>query len=210
MVFSSAKTYIIGHNKHLNGGTLVSPPSTNHNPYKRTTLGQPIIPTYEITNKFQYHTNPNYNNDTTTILDVGHPAVKHRFCQHYILLLKAPKARITCRHYMDHTCNMMQMIKTMKGIFWSDKRRGDVSIVIGEFADMGRFPDVDEMVAHPALLMPHKIPVDEDTSLPYFPNLVEAAPGEFDATPFVMAHNIPFHELQDHVALHILPQSIKI
>jgi hypothetical protein len=78
-----------------------------------------------------------------------------------------------------------------------------VSIAIGAFADMDRLPDFDKMVAHPALLVPQKIPVDEDAILPYFPNLVEAVPGEFNATPFVMAHNIPFHELQVHVALHI-------
>jgi hypothetical protein len=85
-----------------------------------------------------------------------------------------------------------------------------VSIAIGEFADMECLPDFDEMVAHLALLVPQKIPVDEDAILPYFPNLVEAVPGQFNATPFVMAHNIPFHELQACVALHILPHSIKL
>jgi hypothetical protein len=171
------------------------PPSMNHDPYKHTTLGQP---------KFQHHTNPYYNNTNTNTLDLGHPAVKRRFCQLYILLLKAPKARITARQYMDHTCNMLQMIKTMKGIFWSVKN-GDISIAIGAFADMDRLPDFDEIVAHPAFLFPQKIPVDEDTILPYFPNLVVAVSGEFNATPFVMAHNIPFHELQARVALHIWP-----
>jgi hypothetical protein len=68
---------------------------------------------------------------------------------------------------------------------------------------MDRLPDFDKMVAHPALLVPQKIPVDKYTILPYFLNLVEALPGEFNAMPFVMAHNIPFHELQAHVALHI-------
>jgi hypothetical protein len=66
------------------------------------------------------------------------------------------------------------------------------------------------MVAHPALLIPQKIPVDEDSILPYFSNLVEAVPGEFNAAPFVMAHNITFHELQARVALHIWSHSIKI
>jgi hypothetical protein len=75
-----------------------------------------------------------------------------------------------------------------------------VSIAIGAFADMEHIPNVDEMVAHPALLVPQKISVDEDSILPYFPSLVEAVPGDFDATPFVMAHNIPFHEIQDRVA----------
>jgi hypothetical protein len=90
----------------------------------------------------------------------------------------------------------------MKGIFWSVKN-GDVSIAIGAFADMDRLPDFDEMVDHPALLVPQKIPVDEDAILPYFPNLVEAVPGEFNAKPFIMAHNIPFDELQARVTLHI-------
>jgi hypothetical protein len=39
---------------------------------------------------------------------------------------------------------------------------------------------------------------------------VEAIPGEFNATPFVKAHNIPFHELQARIALHIWPHSIKL
>jgi hypothetical protein len=77
--FSSTKTYINGHNKCPNGGPLVSPPSTNHDPCKRTTLSQPIMPTYKSTNKVQHHTNPNYNNVTTTILYLGHPAVKLDF-----------------------------------------------------------------------------------------------------------------------------------
>jgi hypothetical protein len=41
------------------------------------------------------------------------------------------------------------MIKTMKGIFWSIKQNGDISIAIGAFADMDRLPDFDKMVAHP-------------------------------------------------------------
>jgi hypothetical protein len=90
------------------------------------------------------------------------------------------------------------------------KRNGQASIVIVAFADMDRLPDFDKMVAHPALIVPQKIPVDEDAILPYFPNLVEAVPGEFNATPFVMAHNILFHELQVRIALHIWPHSINI
>jgi hypothetical protein len=90
------------------------------------------------------------------------------------------------------------------------QKNGDMSIAIGAFADMDRIPDFDKMVAHPALLVPQKVPVDEDAIFPYFPNLAEAVPGEFNATPFIMTHNIPFHELQARVALHIWPHSIKI
>jgi hypothetical protein len=85
-----------------------------------------------------------------------------------------------------------------------------VSIAIGEFADMDRLPDFEEMVAHPALLVLQNISVDEDAILPYFPNLVKAVPSEFNVTRFVKVHNIPFHELQAHVALHIWPHSIKL
>jgi hypothetical protein len=174
------------------------------------TLSQPIMPTYKSNNKFQHHTHPNYNNATTTILNVGHRDVKRRFCQRYILLIKAPKAHITGQQYMDHTCNMIQMIEIMKGICWHIKHHGDVSIAIGAFADMDRLPDFDEMVAHPALLVPQKIPVDKDAILPYIPNLVEAILCKFNATLFVMAHKIPLHELQARAALHIWPHSIKI
>jgi hypothetical protein len=110
---------------------------------------------------------------------------------------------------MDHTCNMIQMIETMKGIFWSVKN-GDVSIEMGAFADMERIPNFDKMMAHPALLIPQKIPVDEDVILPYFPNLLEAVPIEFNVMPFVMAYNITFHELHARVALHNWPHSIKL
>jgi hypothetical protein len=75
---------------------------------------------------------------------------------------------------------------------------------------INRLPDLDEMVAHLALFVPQKIPVDEDAIVPYFPNIVEAVLSEFNATPFVMVHNIPFHELQARVALHIWPHSIKL
>jgi hypothetical protein len=95
-------------------------------------------------------------------------------------------------------------------MYWSIKRHGDVYVAIGAFEDMDRLPEFDEMVAHPALLVPQNIPVHEDAILPYFPNLVEAALGEFNAAPFVMAHNIPFHELQARVDLHFWPHSIKI
>jgi hypothetical protein len=94
----------------------------------------------------------------------------------------------------------------MKGIFWSVKRHGDVSIAICAFADMNHLPDFDGMAAHPALLMPQKIPVDEDSILPYFPNLVQAVPCEFTETPFVMAHNIPFHIIQ--ALLNCIPNAM--
>jgi hypothetical protein len=90
--------------------TIGTPHITNRDPYKRMILGQP---------NFQHHTSPNYNNATTTTLHLGNPAVKHRFCQRYILLLKAPQVHVTCRQSMDHKCNMIQMIETMKGIFES-------------------------------------------------------------------------------------------
>jgi hypothetical protein len=90
------------------------------------------------------------------------------------------------------------------------QKNGDVSIAIGAFADMDRLPNFDDIVAHPALLVPQKIPVDKDTILPYFPNLMEAVPSKLNSMPFVMAHNIPFHELQACVALHNWPHSIKV
>jgi hypothetical protein len=89
---------------------------------------------------------------------------------------QTPKISITGQQSMDHTCNTIQMIETMKGIFWSIKRHGDVYIAIGAFQDMDRLPDFDDMMSHPALLVPQKIPVDEGAILPYFPNLVEAVP----------------------------------
>jgi hypothetical protein len=39
---------------------------------------------------------------------------------------------------------------------------------------------------------------------------VEAVPDEFNATPFVKAHNISFQEIQARVPLHMWPHSIKI
>jgi hypothetical protein len=75
-------------------------------------------------------------------------------------------------------------------------------LAIGAFADMHRLPDFDEMVAHPALLVPQKIPVDEDEILPYFPNLVEAEPGEFNATPF--SWHTTFRFMNSKLVLHCI------
>jgi hypothetical protein len=83
------------------------------------------------------------------------------------------------------------------------QKTGDVSIAIRAFADMDRLLDFEEMVTRPALVVPQKIPVDEDPIVPYFLNLVEAVSCDFNATPFFMAYNIPFHELQAPVALYI-------
>jgi hypothetical protein len=113
---------------------------------------------------------------TTTIIDFGHLAVKHHFYQRYILLLKAAKACNTGRQSMDHACNMLQMIETLKGIFWSINYHGGASIAISAFADMDHLPDFDDVMAHHALLVPHKIPVDQDTSVSYFPNLMRSYP----------------------------------
>jgi hypothetical protein len=75
---------------------------------------------------------------------------------------------------------------------------------------MDRLPDFNGVVAYPALLVPHKIPSKEGAILPYFPNLVEAISGEFNATPFVMAHNITIDEILTKVAFKIWPHSIKL
>jgi hypothetical protein len=98
------------------------------------------------------------------------------------------------RHLLVHQKMLMCLLKSVPFQIWTFL-----------------LPEFDEIVAHPALLIPQKIPVDEDTILPYFPNPVEAVPGEFNAPSFVMALNIQFHELQARVALHIiLPHSINI
>jgi hypothetical protein len=46
------------------------------------------------------------------------------------------------------------------------QKNGDIYIAIGAFADMDHLPDFDKMVAHLVLLVPQKIPVDEDAILP--------------------------------------------
>jgi hypothetical protein len=75
---------------------------------------------------------------------------------------------------------------------------------------MDRLPDFNGVVAYPDLPAPHKIPSKEGAILPFFPNLVEAIWGEFNATPFVMAHNIPIDKILRKAALKIWPQSIKL
>jgi hypothetical protein len=76
--------------------------------------------------------------------------------------------------------------------------------------DMDRLPDFEGVVAYPALLVPHKIPSKEGVILPYFPYLVEAISGEFNATPFVVAHNIPIDEILRRAAFKIWLHSIKM
>jgi hypothetical protein len=45
-------------------------------------------------------------------------------------------------------------------------KNDDASIAIGAFADIDRLPDFDKRVVHPALIVPQKIPVEEDAMLP--------------------------------------------
>jgi hypothetical protein len=152
-VLPSTKTSINEHNTCPNGEPLVSPPvkiMTQTNVWLLITI------------KFQHHTTSNYNITTTTIIDLGHPVVKCHVDQRYIILLKFPKACITCQKSMDHTCNIIHIIETMKVIVWSVKRHGDVSIAICAFAYMDHLPDFDDIVAHPELLVPQTILVDED------------------------------------------------
>jgi hypothetical protein len=88
---------------------------------------------------------------------------------------------------MDVACSLLQMTDTLKQVFWMIKRHGDVSIAVGAFVDMDRLPDFNGVVAYPDLLAPQKNLSKEGAILPYFPNLVEAIPGEFNATSFFMA-----------------------
>jgi hypothetical protein len=91
MVFPSTKANINEHNKRSNGGALVSPPSSHHDPYERMTFGHSVTSTYKSAIKLQHHTDLNYISATTTIIDLGHPAGKCHFYQRYILIIKAPK-----------------------------------------------------------------------------------------------------------------------
>jgi hypothetical protein len=111
---------------------------------------------------------------------------------------------------MDFACSMLKMTETLKQFFWMVKQHGDVSIVVGTCADMDRLPDSNGVVAYPALLAPHTIPSKEGAILSYFPNPVEAISGEFNATPFVIAHNIPINKILRKAAFKIWPHSIKL
>jgi hypothetical protein len=111
---------------------------------------------------------------------------------------------------MDVTCSMLQMTENLNKAFWMVKRHGDVSISVGACADMDLLPNFSGVVVYPALLAPHKIPSKEGAILPYFPNLVEAISGEFNATPFVMDQNIPIDKILRKAAFKNLPHSIKL
>jgi hypothetical protein len=202
MVFPSAKTYINGHNKRPHGGPLV-PPAPRITTHTKVRLSvNPVSNTRQVeatTMILLYHCHPRYGASgcQTSILPALHPSHKipestcHRPIIHGPHMQHDTYDRNYERHLLVH-------------------KKGDVSIAIGAFADMDCLPEFDKMVAHPALRIPQKIPVDEDTILPYFPNLIEAVPGEFNAIPFIMAHKIPFHELQARVELYIWSHSIKI
>jgi hypothetical protein len=128
-----------------------------------------------------------YNIPTTNIIDLGHPTVKHHFLP---ALYPSPQSPKRTRHRLTiHEPHRQPDTddRNYERNLLVHQKNGDVSIAIGDFAYMDRLPNFDDMVAHPALLMPHKIPVDEYAILPYFPNLTEAVPGEFNATPlFIM------------------------
>jgi hypothetical protein len=192
MVFPSAKTFINGHGKHPNGGPLVSPSS------QITTLKNVQL----SANPSRPHKRAPPSSNTRHTLDLVHPAVKRQFCQRYILLQKSPKARTMGRQSTDHICNMIQMIETMKGIFLSIKRHDAVSIAIGYFEDMDRLPDFYKMADHPALLVPQKIPVDEDAILPYFPKPTEAILG--DSMRHHFSWNTTFSFMNSKLMLHCI------
>jgi hypothetical protein len=111
-------------------------------------------------------------NETSAILDLGHPGVRRLYCHHCLLVLEAPLARDTGRSSMDIACSILQMTETLKQVFGMFKRHGDVSIAVGACVDMDLLPDFNGVVAYPALRAPHKIPSKEGDILPYFPNLV--------------------------------------
>jgi hypothetical protein len=199
MVFPSATTYINGHNKRPNGGPDTPPTQITTHTNVRLSLNP-------ISNTIKIH--------TTTTLPLP-PSIWGIRLSNVDFASAIPFSQKPQRHapradnsWTTHA-TWYRWSKQQNESFGPSKK-GDVSIAIGEFADMDRLPDFDEMVAHPALLIPQKIPVDEDAIVPYFLNLVEAVPGEFNATQFFMAHNIPFHELRACVALHIWPHSIKL
>jgi hypothetical protein len=81
VVFPSTKTNINEHNKCPNGGPFVSPHPSTHHVQKRHQVATP--------HQFELQQRAT----TTTIIDLGHPAVKRHFCQ----LIKASKARNTGR-----------------------------------------------------------------------------------------------------------------
>jgi hypothetical protein len=65
---------------------------------------------------------------------------------------------------------------------------------------MDRLHNFNGAVAYPALLAPQKNTSKGGAILSYFPNLVQDIPGEFNATPFVMADNIPIDEILRNAA----------
>jgi hypothetical protein len=196
-------------NEHPNEGSIVLP-NGHIMANKRQLDYNAVTPSSKPTNKCKTDRTLGKANETTAMLDLGHSGVQCLYCHHYLLVIKAPLARDTGRRSMDIACSMPQTTETLKQVFWMVKRHGDVSIAVGACADMDRLPYFNGVVAYHALLAPHKIPSKEGDILSYFPNLVEVLSGEFNATPFVMAHNIPIDESPRKAAFKIWPHSIKL
>jgi hypothetical protein len=196
-------------NEHRNEGSIVSP--NGHSVANKRQLDcNAVTPSSKPTTKCKTDRTLGQANATSAMLDLGHPGIRRLYCHHYLLVLKAPLAGDTGWRSMDVACSMLQMIETLKQAFGMVKRHGDVSIAVWACADMDRLPNFNGVVDYPALLAPHKIPSKEGALLPYCPNLVDAISGEFNAMPFVMAHNIPIDEILRKAAFKIWPHSIKL
>jgi hypothetical protein len=196
-------------NKHPNEVSIVS--LNGHSVANKQQLDcNDVTPSSKPTTKCKTDRILGQANKTSAMLDLGHPDIRRLYCHRCLLVFKAHLARDTGRRSMDVACSMLQMTETLKQVFWMVKQHGDVSIAVGACADMDRLPDFNGVVVYPALLTPHKHPSKEGAILSYFPNLVEAISGKFNATPFVVAKNIPIDKIIRKAAFKIWPHSIKL
>jgi hypothetical protein len=140
-----------------------------------------VNPSSKPTTKCKTYRTLGKSNETSAMLDLGHPGVQRLYLHPYLPVLRAPLARDTGWRSMDVACSMLQMTETLKQVFWMVERHGDVSIAVGEFADMDRLPEFNGVVAYPSLLAPQNNPSKQGAILPYFPNLVDAILVEFNA-----------------------------
>jgi hypothetical protein len=111
-----------------------------------------VTPSSKPTTKCKTDRNLGQANETSAMLDLGHPGVQRLYCHRYLLVLKAPITHDTGQRSMDVACYMLQMKETLKQVFWMVKQHGDVSIAVGVCADMDCLPDFNGVVAYPALL----------------------------------------------------------
>jgi hypothetical protein len=94
-------------NEHPNEGSIVS--LNGHSMANKRQLDcNAFTPSSEPTTKCKTDRTLGQANETSAMLDLGHPGVRRLYCHRYVLFLKAHLARDTGWRSMDISCSVLR------------------------------------------------------------------------------------------------------